>query len=136
MGGEPGLQSPLFDPVAIVSGAWGAKAFKALSGLISRGSVYEGMTVYRVYGDGAGAFGRSWTPVNPGTVANYRYAAGLPPQNSGRFIIQGTLNSTAGVTTRAALRIGSNAGGLPEILIPKASAQVDVLRVMGVNPPF
>jgi hypothetical protein len=32
----------------------------------------ETEVVYRVYGDGSGAPGRSWTPVNPNSVSNYR----------------------------------------------------------------
>jgi RHS repeat-associated protein len=96
----------------------------------------EGTVVYRVFGDAARPFGRSWTTIDPGTVGDFRVAAGLPAENTGRFVIQGVLNSVEGVTTRTALRIGENTGGLPEVVIPNAASKVDVLRVAGVNPPF
>jgi len=129
-----GAAESVLDPFTTMAG--GALVSAAKSIFAAKSAVQEGMTVYRVFGDEAGALGRSWTPVNPGTVSNYRNAAGLPAGNSGRFVVQGTLNSISGVTTRAALRIGSNAGGLSEIVIPRASAQVDILRVMGANPRF
>ncbi len=65
----------------------------------------EGGPVHRVWGDGAEAWGRSWTAVDPGAVANYRSVAGLPPQNTGRFVSEGILNSTEGVLPRPAHKI-------------------------------
>jgi hypothetical protein len=81
-------------------------------------------------------FGRSFTTVNPATVSNYRPAAGLPNQNSGRFVLGGILNDTRGVTFRPALSGPGGPGGLPELLIPNAATKVTVTRVSGVNPPF
>jgi hypothetical protein len=62
-----------------------------------------GQTIYRVYGGDSPAGGASWSPVNPGSVANFRDAAGLPsgcasgPTNTGQFVIKGTLNDPAAV---------------------------------------
>ena len=95
-----------------------------------------GKPVYRVWGDGSGPWGRSWTPVDPRTVPNYRDAAGLPPENAGRFLSEGTLTDPSGVTVKPAARIGNNAGGLPEFDIPNSSSQVQVNNVVGLNPEF
>ena len=38
----------------------------------------QGQTVYRFYGGDSAAGGASWSPTNPGSVGNYRNAAGLP----------------------------------------------------------
>jgi hypothetical protein len=99
-------------------------------------AVSEGTSVFRVWGDEAGAWGRSWTTVDPRTVPNFRNAAGLPTQNSGRFVTEGTLQNTRGVTTQAATPLHGNAGGLPEVVIPNSASQVWPLNVQGLNPPF
>jgi hypothetical protein len=87
-------------------------------------------------GDGAAANGRSWTTVNPGALSNYRGAAGLPSQNTGRFVSEGLIQDATGVTTRSSLPLGGNLGGLPEVLIPTPASQVQLIRVSGVDPPF
>ena len=104
--------------------------------LAARGGVGEGTKVYRVWGDGAAANGRSWTTVNPGSVPNYRGAAGLPSQNTGRFVSEGVIQDATGITTRSSLPLGGNPGGLPEVLIPNPAGQVRLSGVSGVNPPF
>lgn len=99
-------------------------------------AVTEGTKVFRVWGDEAGAMGRSWTTVDPRTVPNYRDAAGLPAQNSGRFISEGVLQNTQGVTTRGALPLHGNAGGLPEVVVPNPASQIRLDNVQGLNPEF
>lgn len=105
----------------------------------------SGQTVYRVYGDDSLPTGASWSPVNPGSVSNYRDAAGLPSGgqsgalNSGRFVIEGTLNDPSQVVrVRNAVPLDGNVGGVPEYIIPNAlgSGAVTVNRVSGVNPEF
>jgi RHS repeat-associated protein len=96
----------------------------------------KGTKVYRVWGDKSGSGGRSWTTVNPNSVDNFRSVGGLPAQNSGRFVSEGVLRDTNGVTSRAALPLDGNPGGLPELLVPNPAAQIDLTRVSGVNPPF
>ncbi len=91
-------------------------------------------TVYRVYGDGAKALGKSWTPVNPNSVSNFRNAAGLPDVNSGRFVIEGTVNQSDIILKRNALPLNGNQGGLMEYIIDPS--KVNVKRVSGVNPQF
>jgi hypothetical protein len=99
-----------------------------------------GTTVYRVYGGESSAWGNPagsyWTTVDPTTVSNYANAAGLPPGNSGQFMITGTINNMTGVTTGTASGIGEMAGGLPEVVIPNAACQVTVVCVVGLNPPL
>ena len=85
---------------------------------------------------GAGPYGRSWTPVNPASVPNYRSAAGLPVQNTGRFVTEGVITDATGVTTRGAIPLHGNPGGLPEIVVPNPSTQIRVIRVSGANPEF
>lgn len=54
----------------------------------------------------------------------------------GRFLSVGRLADNTGVTSRSALRIGANAGGLPELMIPNAEFKVVLERVLGLNPEF
>ncbi|MGQ7249267.1 RHS repeat-associated core domain-containing protein, partial [Halomonas sp. V046] len=105
----------------------------------------KGQTVYRVYGGDAAAGGASWSPQSPSSVENYRDAAGLPSggasgaKNSGRFVIEGTLQDPTGVVkTRSALPLDGTTGGIPEYIIPNAldNGSVKVNRVSGVNPEF
>ncbi|NOY84050.1 MAG: hypothetical protein GXO96_04355 [Nitrospirae bacterium] len=96
----------------------------------------HGDKVYRVWGDGAGPNGRSWSRTDPSTVKSYRNEAGLPDQNSGRFVTEGTLKDTRGVTQREALSLHGNKGGLDEVVVPKPGEQIRVDRVSGVNPEF
>ena len=74
-------------------------------------------TVYRVFGGGSPQYGWSWTPVDPRTVPNYRDAAGLPPENSGEFLVQGTVRTSQIQEIRLARPIPPNRGGLPEYVI-------------------
>jgi len=98
--------------------------------------VKSGTKVYRVWGNEAGPYGKSWTPVNPSNVNNFRNVAGLPAQNTGRFVSEGVLTSTKGVVSRKALEIGSNTGGLPELVVPNPKTQILLQRISGVNPKF
>lgn len=99
--------------------------------------IIEGTKVYRVWGGKSGAWGESWTTVNPNIVPNLRSAAGLPDVNAGRFVSEGVLQSTEGVTSRGALIIKSGQqGGLPELVIKGAEQKVLLQRVSGVNPQF
>ncbi len=106
-----------------------------------------GQKVFRVWGQEpstpdllpqqSGPWGQSWTPVDPRTVPNYRNAAGLPDNaNLGRFVSEGRLIDTSGVTARKALRIGNNAGKLDELVVPNPARQIILDNVSGVNPPF
>jgi len=75
--------------------------------------------------------------VNPNAVPNFRSAAGLPDVNAGRFVSEGVLKSTEGVTARGALVIKSGQqGNLPELVIKNAEQKIKLLRVSGSNPEF
>jgi hypothetical protein len=75
--------------------------------------------------------------MNPGSVPNFRSAAGLPDVNAGRFVSEGVLRSTEGVSARGSLIIKpGQQGGLPELVIKNAEQKVLLQRVSGVNPEF
>jgi hypothetical protein len=107
---------------------------------------FEGQDVYRVYGrtedlleprSGSLPFGESWTPVDPGTMANPRAELGLPDYNKGRFVIHGNLEDPAAIEEiRPALPLHGNPGGAPEYVIKNSHRAVRVLEVKGVNPDF
>ncbi|WP_051274682.1 hypothetical protein [Cellulomonas sp. URHD0024] len=104
----------------------------------------QGMTVWRVYGeaqDGVGGlergsrpFGESWTPTDPRTSTDFRWEAGLPDENPGRFLIEGILRRPSHVDdVRPALPLDGNPGGWPEYLIRDAEHAVEPRFVGGVN---
>lgn len=104
--------------------------------LAAESAVPQGTRVFRVWGDEAAAGGRSWTTVDPRTVPNYRNAAGLPNQNSGRFLSEGILDDASGVRLKPADSLHGNAGGLPEVVVPNPNGQIRLLNVQGLNPEF
>ena len=118
-----------------VAGALG-RAVSSMVGKRSGEVVTAGTPLFRVWGGESQAFGASWTTADPGTVAGFRAAAGLPTANAGRFVSEGTLMTTRGVTVRASLPGAGGPGGLPEVVIPNAIKQVRLTRVSGANPPF
>jgi hypothetical protein len=109
-----------------------------------------GTKVYRVWGEeplnpdvpGAKPWGRSWTPVDPSTVPNFREAAGLPSggesgaYNTGRFVSVGIITDASGIQVRQALSVDNKPGGLPEFVVPNPQAQITLIGVYGVNPPY
>jgi RHS repeat-associated protein len=95
----------------------------------------ETQTVYRVFGGDAKALGKSWTPIDPGTVANYRDVAGLPNANTGQFIIKGTTNNSNILLQQGAVPLDGNIGGLMEYKINDIT-KITINGVWGVNPPF
>ncbi len=80
-------------------------------------------TVYRVFGGDARAQGFSWTTTDPRSVSNFRDLAGLPSggasgaTNTADFLIQGKANIKDIITSRPALPLDGNKGGLPELII-------------------
>jgi RHS repeat-associated protein len=118
----------------------GLKGLKAAGKICQKAAaksgVGEGTKVFRVWGDEAGAFGKSWTTVDPRTVPSYRSAAGLPNQNSGRFLSEGILQDTSGIRLKTADPLHGNAGGLSEVVIPNPQLQIQLRNVQGLNPHF
>lgn len=82
------------------------------------------------------AWGKSWTTVDPRTIQNYRESAGLPDQNSGRFLSEGILKDKSGVKLKVADPLHGNKGGLPEVVVPNPKEQIDLRSVQGLNPQF
>jgi hypothetical protein len=74
--------------------------------------------------------------VDPRTISNFRNVAGLPVQNTGRFLSEGVLWNADGVLIRPALPLKGNVGGIPEFVIPNPAAQVRLKNVQGLNPEF
>ena len=95
-----------------------------------------GTEVFRVWGGKAEKWGHSWTPVDPRTVSNYRYAAGLPPDNAGINLTIGTIKETGPALYRGALRIGNNAGGLPEWVPMFPKQQIQEITTIPLNPGY
>jgi RHS repeat-associated protein len=126
--------------LAVRAAAHGDDAIKGaarLTELVSDAATHgpeEGITIFRVWGDDAAAWGRSWTTVDPRTVENFRDAAGLPNQNSGRFVSEGILRDPTGVQFKAADPLHGNRGGLPEVVVPNPAGQIDLTNVQGLNP--
>lgn len=86
---------------------------------------------------GSGPHGRSWTPVDPESVPDFRWSAGLPYENPGRFLIRGELVKPQNVAeVRRALELDGNPGGLPEYLIDDAADAVETKEVRGINEPW
>lgn len=132
------VMSGVADASKAMGGA--ADAAKALGGAADAAKaatgVTEGTTVYRVWGDGAGPNGQSWTTVDPATAGNFRAEAGLPDANTGRFVSEGRLADSTGVTTMTAAPADGNPGGLTEVKIPNPAGQIDLTNVSGANPPL
>jgi hypothetical protein len=112
------------------------RAAEAIAAREAATTVTEGGKVFRVWGDEAKAWDRSWITVDPRTVPDYRNVAGLPSGNTGRFLSEGILENTQGVATRPPLPLHGNMGGLPEVVVPKPTQQIKLLNVQGLNPPF
>jgi len=107
------------------------------SDLRTTAGLAKGMKVYRVWGGKSGPWGEYWTTVNPNTVSNFRSQAGLPDANAGRFVSEGILQSTEGVTIHTARIIKpGQQGGLSGLEIKNAELKIKLLRVSGVNPEF
>jgi hypothetical protein len=136
-----GIESVAPELYAFGAGGAGRALAGGLVGRIAaRGSaaaVQEGTTLYRVFGGEARGLGQSWTTVNPGSVKNFREAAGLFPGNTGQFVIEGTLMSTEGVLLRQARPGPGGIGGtIPEVVVSPGAPQICVLCVSGANPAF
>ncbi len=123
--------------------------------------VTRGMTLYRYHGwneepggglrlvegaatpegastpSGSGAWGHSWTTVDPTEFDDPRSFLGLPTGadgNPARFLSIGVLQDPSGVRVRWALPLDGNPGGGPELLIPDPARQINLKAVKGVNP--
>src|SRR5207247_2344187 len=94
-----------------------------------------GQTVWRVHGGEAGPMGRSWTPIDPRTVPNYRAAAGLPKVNTGTRLSWGQLKDVTGIDVHPAYSLDGNPGGLAEYDLDPWT-QLENIYTIEVDPPF
>jgi hypothetical protein len=142
LGGIIGHETANTAAVVAMAGAGEAigKSVSALSGAGATTTEAPMTNVYRVYGGDAKADGFSWTTENPNTISNFREVAGLPSggesgaNNTGQFVIEGTVDPKNIMLQRSALQLDGNKGGLPEVIInPK---NVTIKRVSGANPAF
>jgi RHS repeat-associated protein len=109
----------------------------------------KGMRIYRVYGPpGTKQFGRSWTPVDPRGIDNYRARAGLPDTNTGTRVVVLVINDPKAIdrvlkalpmtTTRNG---GAEwPGGLTEFVIENAeekllNGQLGLVGDYALDPP-
>ena len=70
--------------------------------------------IYRVYGEGASMYGRSYSLINPKYVPFYRNFAGLPNVNSGQYLLKGYIEAREIQIGRwFAAPLDGNTGGLP-----------------------
>jgi hypothetical protein len=90
--------------------------------------------VFRVFGGQSQQAGFSWTPVDPRTVPNFRDAAGLPPENTGEFLVEGVVRPSDILIVRPARPIPPNRGGLTEYVINPANVRNQ--RVSPLLPPY
>ncbi|PJB11358.1 MAG: hypothetical protein CO119_11560 [Flavobacteriales bacterium CG_4_9_14_3_um_filter_40_17] len=124
--------------IGAVAGTKGANV--ATKAVVTAIKANKSVGVFRVFGGDSGLFGKSFTPVNPNTVSDFRNVAGLPTggvfgTNTARFMIEGTVKEKNILLRRNALPMDGNNGGLPEIVVKDAS-KVKITRVSGINPEF
>jgi hypothetical protein len=89
-------------------------------------------------GDGNGSF---WTTANPANTANFRGAAGLPNNNAGTWVAEGTINDTSGINYGTAEPGPTTTPGqqmVDQVVFQPgtASFQVTVNAVYNVEPPY
>ena len=116
----------------------GEGAAAAEAEMAAEDGAQTGTRVFRVWGDGSGPNGSYWTTTDPSTVQDFRAVAGLPDANTGRFVSEGILTDSSGVTSTpgGAASGAGGPGGLPEVVIPNPAQQVQLTNVSGVNPPY
>ena len=116
---------------AVIGTKGATAATKTLSTAIKANKATK---VFRAFGGDSGPGGKSFTPVNPSSVDNFRDAAGLPSggafrTNTARFMIEGTVKEKNILLRRRALPMDGNRGGLPEIVV-KDATKVKIKRFL------
>ncbi len=126
----------IFGAVGATAGAAATAAAGAATTPEGQEVIDSGSNVWRLFGGTSPGMGNYWATVDPTTISNYANAAGLPPGNTGRFIVQGVLNDMTGVEVSEAPGIGTNLGGLRQVFVPNPACQITVICVGGLNPPL
>jgi hypothetical protein len=92
--------------------------------------------VYRVYGDGATMYGKSYSLINPEYVPYYRNFAGLPDVNSGQYLLKGSIPlRDINVGRWFAAPFPGNTGGLPFELYQNYNQLINPVNVL-IKKPF
>ena len=86
--------------------------------------------IYRVYGEGASMYGRSYSLINPNYIPFYRNFAGLPNVNSGQYLLKGYIEAREIQIGRwfAALLDG-NTDGLPFELYQNYNQLINLVNI-------
>jgi hypothetical protein len=74
--------------------------------------------------------------MDPRKVAKYRDEAGLPDENTGRYLSIGKLHDTTGVKVKAADPLDGNRGGRDEIEVPNVGKQISIEATVPMVPPL
>ena len=87
--------------------------------------------IYRVYGEGASMYGKSYSLINPKYVPFYRNFAGLPNINSGQFLLKGSIPlRDVNVGRWFAAPLNGNTGGLPFELYQNYNQLINPVNIM------
>ena len=93
-----------------------------------------GSKVYRVFGGDSKQMGTFWTTANPSTTANFAAKAGLPAENALSSVVEGVITDARGIRVTTAAPGARGPGGINEVQIPNAAAQVKVTTVKPYEP--
>ena len=111
-------------------------ASRVLKALDEQGGDQAAKEIWRIYGGKAELLGRSWTPVDPGSLSDPRGSLGLPDVNTGESVARGRVTDWEGITCRRALPCDGNPGGEIEYVIPEPSSQVEISETIRLKEPY
>ena len=131
------VQSALVSAVTLaVPGSVARVAPVVTAAKVEAAVVNTEVTVYRAFGGDARAQGFSWTTKDPRTYGNFRDVAGLPSggasgaTNTADFLITGKVNAADIISSRSALPLDGNRGGLPELIIDPKNVRINDFSVL------
>jgi hypothetical protein len=105
------------------------------SGIAGKGGSLK-IPIYRVYGEGASMYGKSYSLINPKYVPFYRNFAGLPNKNSGQYLLKGSIPlRDIKVGRWFAAPLDGDKGGLPFELYQNYNQLINPANVI-LKKPF
>ncbi len=91
--------------------------------------------IFRVYGEGASMYGKSYSLINPQYVPFYRNFAGLPEVNTGQYLLKGYIPlKDINIGRWFAAPLNGNIGGLPFELYQNIDQLTNPSNVLIKNP--
>ncbi len=109
---------------------------KTVGSVIKSGLGDLKIPIYRVYGEGASMYGKSYSLINPKYVPFYRNFAGLPEVNSGQYLLKGSIPlRDINVGRWFAAPLDGNTGGLPFELYQSFDQLINPVNVI-IKKPF